>query len=255
MKAIAIIPARYASSRFPGKPLAHIDGMSMIERVYKQVKQCKDLDSVWVATDDDRIAEHIKSFGGSVCLTSPDIPNGTQRCYAAYMQGIEKGLEDTDIIINVQGDEPYIAPQAIDSVINVFKKLDHEKKDIVTLIKKIEDSESLFDPNVVKVVVSEKGKALYFSRQAIPFQRDTAEKTQWVKNSIYYKHIGLYAYKIGVLKTLVDLPQGKLEKVEKLEQLCWIEQGFNIHTSETPYESLSVDVPEDIEKLKKTRTI
>lgn len=251
MKAIAIIPARYGSSRFEGKPLADIMGKSMIRRVYEQVLQCQGVAWVWVATDDERIAAHLESFGARYCMTSPDLPNGTQRCYRAYADTIRPEIGEVDVIVNVQGDEPFIAPQAVEAVVNAFGE--GTEKDVVTLVKRITSSEFLFDPNVVKVVRDVQGKALYFSRQAIPFQRDLAQgdADAWLRTTPYFKHIGLYAYRSKVLAELTALAAGRLEKAESLEQLRWLENGYTIYGCETDYESVSVDRPEDIETLKK----
>ena len=251
MKAIAIIPARYGSSRFEGKPLADIMGKSMIRRVYEQVLQCKGLSGVWVATDDERIAAHLEGFGARYCFTSPDLPNGTQRCYRAYADTIRPAVGDVDVIVNVQGDEPFIAPQAVETVVKAFE--DGTDKDVVTLVKRITEPEFLFDPNVVKVVRAKDGRALYFSRQAIPFQRDLAagDAAAWLRTTPYFKHIGLYAYRSAVLAELTALETGHLEKAESLEQLRWLENGYTIYGCETDYESVSVDRPEDIETLKK----
>ncbi|MDE7150116.1 MAG: 3-deoxy-manno-octulosonate cytidylyltransferase [Bacteroidales bacterium] len=251
MKAIAIIPARYGSSRFAGKPLADIMGKSMIRRVYEQVRQCQGLSGVWVATDDERIAAHLESFGARYCMTSPDLPNGTQRCYRAYADTIRSEIGEADVIVNVQGDEPFIAPQAVEAVVNAFGE--GAEKDVVTLVKRITSPEFLFDPNVVKVVLDVRSRALYFSRQAIPFQRDLAKSDAeaWLQATPYFKHIGLYAYRSDVLSRLVALETGRLEKAESLEQLRWLENGYAIYGCETDYESVSVDRPEDIETLKK----
>ena len=251
MKAIAVIPARYGSSRFEGKPLADIMGKSMIRRVYEQVMQCKGLAGVWVATDDERIAAHLESFGARYCLTSPDLPNGTQRCYRAYADTIRPAIGEVDVIVNVQGDEPFIAPQALETVVKAFEE--GADKDIVTLVKRITEPEFLFDPNVVKAVRAKDGRALYFSRQAIPFQRDLAQTdaAAWLRTTPYFKHIGLYAYRSAVLAELTALETGRLEKAESLEQLRWLENGYAIYGYETDYESVSVDRPEDIETLKK----
>ncbi len=250
MKAIAIIPARYGSSRFEGKPLADIMGKSMIRRVYEQVCRCTGLAGVWVATDDERIAAHLDSFGARYCMTSPDLPNGTLRCYRAYADTVKAEIGEVDVIVNVQGDEPFIAPQAIETVVKAFE--DGPEKDIVTLVKRIASPDFLFDPNVVKVVRDVRGRALYFSRQAIPFQRDAAaDAGAWLHATPYFKHIGLYAYRSEVLAELVALETGRLEKAESLEQLRWLENGYTIYGCETDYESVSVDRPEDIETLKK----
>ncbi|MEG1498097.1 MAG: 3-deoxy-manno-octulosonate cytidylyltransferase [Bacteroidales bacterium] len=246
MKVIAIIPARYASTRFPGKPLVEIGDKSMINRVYEQVSRCVSVDGIYVATDDVRIADHVKHFGGNVCMTSCALPNGTIRCWEAYSQ-IVKQIGMVDVILNVQGDEPCIAPQALFSLISCFEDMQVQ---IATLVKKIDTQAELLDPNVVKVVRNQKKEALYFTRQTLPFLRDK-ELASWLEFADFYKHIGLYAYRPEVLSLLVRLPESELEKAEKLEQLRWLDHGFHILTKETNYESVSVDIPEDIDKIRK----
>lgn len=228
-------------------------GKSMIRRVYEQVRQCTGLAGVWVATDDERIAAHLDGFGARYCMTSPDLPNGTLRCYRAYADTIQAEIGEADVIVNVQGDEPFIAPQAIETVVEAFEN--DAEKEIVTLVKRMDSAGFLFDPNVVKVVRDVRGRALYFSRQAIPFQRDLARTgagaEAWLRATPYFKHIGLYAYRSDILAELAALETGRLEKAESLEQLRWLENGYTIYGCETDYESVSVDRPEDIETLKK----
>lgn len=235
---IGIIPARYASTRFPGKPLVMIDGRSMLQRVYQQALKTKNLKRVIVATDDERIAEHVKSFGGEVMMTSPLHQSGTDRC----AEVISKLDEVFDIAINIQGDEPYIQPEQIDLLCSCF---DIEATDIATLIKPTANPDEINNPNVVKVVVSKTQRALYFSRSPIPFNRNKKEDVA------YHKHIGIYAYRVSVLKQLALLPEGLLEQAESLEQLRWLENGFHIQTALTNFENIAIDTPEDLERLKK----
>ena len=245
MQFIGIIPARYASTRFPGKPLVEIQGMSMIERVYRQTMQASSLDKVLVATDDTRIFEHVKSFG-NVVYTSPDHPSGTDRCFEAalHMQN-QWGIAEDDVIVNIQGDEPFIHPAQIDMICKLF---DNAATRIATLIKPITNPQDLWNENVVKVVRAANGNALYFSRSPIPFCRGT-QKDNWLVNNTYFKHIGMYAYRMGVLKQITTLTPSQLEKTESLEQLRWLENGFAISTHVTELESLSVDTPEDLKKI------
>ncbi len=213
----------------------------MIQLVYEQVKKCSSLSFVVVATDDERIAEVVKGFGGKVVLTNPDHPSGTDRCYEAYqICGVP-----ADIIINIQGDEPFINPSQIDSLIQLF---DSEKVNIATLVKPIDNSDDLHNPNKVKVVLSQSGTALYFSRQAIPYLRGQEEKL-WLKKHCFYKHLGLYAYTPKALTEIVQLPVSDLENAENLEQLRWLSNDFQIHTAVTHLEAMAVDTPEDLNKL------
>ena len=242
MKTIAIIPARYASTRFPGKPLANIFGKSMIRRVYEQVSKTPELQGVVVATDDERIALHVSDFGGMVLMTSPDCLSGTDRCAEA----LEKLDIQADVVINVQGDEPFIQPQQIREICAL---MENSGADIGTLCKKIDSAERLFDPNVVKVVKDQQGKALYFSRQAIPYVRDR-ERNLWMEGTSFYRHIGMYAYRMEVLKALSRLPAGRLELAENLEQLRWLEAGYGLFVAETEFDSPGVDTPGDIQAIE-----
>ena len=246
MNIIGVIPSRYASTRFPGKPLAMIDGKSMIRRVWEQAKKSNLLKEVYVATDDSRIYDHVKGFGGSVLMTSADHQNGTTRC-KEVLDIISVGKTDTavEVIINIQGDEPFINPAQIDQLANLFK---NPKVDIGTLSRKIVDPKELFDPNTVKVVCGEPGFALYFSRQAIPFVRDT-NLQEWIGSHDFFKHIGIYGYRSDALQKISSLQPGILEEAEKLEQLRWLENGFHIAVTTTEYESPSVDTPDDLSKL------
>lgn len=238
MNAIAIIPARYSSTRFPGKPLVLIDGKPMIQRVYEQAIQCGDLSDVWVATDDERIQDAVLQFGGKVAMTSPECPSGTDRC----TQVLKDQNLQTDLIINIQGDEPFIQPQQISSLIELMQNTQAE---IGTLCKSITEESAIFNPNVVKIVLGKDGKALYFSRHPIPYVRGK-EKKDWVNEAPFFKHLGMYAYRSDVLTQLSALPQGLLEKAESLEQLRWLEAGYSIYVAETPWESIGIDSPEDL---------
>jgi len=237
METIGIIPARFASSRFPGKPLADISGKSMIQRVYERTLLSRMLTATVVATDDDRIAEHVRSFGGQVVITSSAHQSGTDRCAEAATH-----FPDAEIIINIQGDEPFIQPEQIDLLVSCFQQ-DNVK--IATLVKKITDQNELFNTNTPKVTVDKFFKALYFSRNTIPFQRDIPED-EWLVTGKYFKHIGLYGFRKETLQELTLLPVSKLEKAEALEQLRWLENGYTIQTAETNYESYGIDMPEDI---------
>jgi 3-deoxy-manno-octulosonate cytidylyltransferase (CMP-KDO synthetase) len=240
-----IIPARYASTRFPGKPLVMIGGKPMIRRVYEQ--SCLSLPTVYVATDDQRIYDAVAGFGGKVVMTSSDHRSGTDRCAEAA----EKiaGLEgfSPDVIVNIQGDEPYIRPEQIDLLASCF---DDRSVEIATLVRRAEPGEDLANPNQPKVVLDLSGNAIYFSRSVIPFLRD-APAAEWSARHNYYKHIGLYAYRTAVLKQLALLPGSPLEKAESLEQNRWLENGFRIRTAVTLWESLGIDTPEDLERVEK----
>jgi len=242
MQYLGIIPARYASQRFPGKPLIEIRGVSMIRRVFEQALKTDILRHVVVATDDERIYNHVKEFG-DVVITSSEHPSGTDRCFEAARKMSKRWeISDTDVIVNIQGDEPFIQPQQIDHLCNCF----HEPStQIATLIKKIDDTEFVNDPNIVKVVTDQQKQALYFSRSPIPYNRNVTMQSG--QQSVdYYKHIGMYAYRYGVLRDITQLPPSSLELAESLEQLRWIENGFAIKTIITATESLSIDTPEDL---------
>lgn len=238
---VAIIPARYASSRFPGKPLVDLGGKSMIQRVYGQVSQAQGIHQVVVATDDQRIYSHVQSFGGKAVMTRPEHPSGTDRCYEALQQ-LERRY---DYVINIQGDEPFIEPEQINQLAGVLDG----RTEIATLAKKITDTASLFNPNVVKVVFNRAGRALYFSRSPIPHMRNLPEEA-WPEQGSHYKHIGLYAYRSDILHKITQLPVSKLEKAEALEQLRWLDNGLNIQVFETTLETLGIDTPEDAEKAR-----
>jgi len=244
MSTLAIIPARYQSSRFPGKPLADIAGKTMIHRVYERCKTA--FDYVIVATDDKRIEDEVTSFSGESVMTSQNHPNGTSRVLEAYQIYCKSHPDiSIDLIINIQGDEPLISPKQLSSLEQTFAD---PKVELATLVKKIENNEELFDSNTPKVIIDNSSYALYFSRSTIPYLRDY-EKTEWLKHHTFYKHIGLYAYRPHILAQIVSMAIGNLEKAESLEQLRWLENGLKIKVVETDYESVSVDLPSDIEKV------
>jgi 3-deoxy-manno-octulosonate cytidylyltransferase (CMP-KDO synthetase) len=237
-----IIPARYASSRFPGKPLVLIGNKPMIQRVYEQSH--KILSLVYVATDDKRIYDAVISFGGKAIMTSSSHQSGTDRCAEAILKINEENGGNIDVVINIQGDEPFIKPEQISDLINCF---DDEAVELATLVRKVEQGEDIFNPNQPKVILNTKGDAIYFSRAALPFIRDL-DKSLWSENHVYYKHIGLYGYKSDTLKKITLLPRSLLEISESLEQNRWIENGYNIRTAITKWESIGIDTPEDLKK-------
>ena len=237
-----IIPARFASSRFPGKPLADINGKTMIQRVYEQAAMSQYLDIVVVATDDDRIYNHVLSFGGKVVMTATEHPSGTDRCYEALTQ-LGDGYE---YVINIQGDEPFIVPAQIDELAVVLKQGGVE---IATQMIAVNDHDSLFDKGEVKIVLNDNMEGMYFSRMVIPFIKGVDEK-EWHLHHTYYRHVGMYAYRSDILAQLTKLPVSKLEKAESLEQLRWVESGYKIKCVPTTYESHCIDTPEDLVRLK-----
>ncbi len=243
MKTLGIIPARYASSRFPGKPLVDLLGKPLVWYVYSRAKQA--LEHVVVATDDKRIFQTVTDLGGFAIMTSQNHKSGTERCAEAVLN-VEKQLgEKFDLVINIQGDEPLIEPPIISTLEKNFTPQDQ----IATLIKQETDAENLFDPNVVKVLVDKNKNAIYFSRQTIPYLRDIPKK-QWLENFTFYSHIGIYAYRKDILLQITKLEPTPLEKAEKLEQLRWIENGYKIKTSIVVYDAIGVDTPADLEKVK-----
>lgn len=242
MKSIGIIPARYASSRFPGKPLAVIDGKSMIRRVYEQAKKASLLDAVVVATDDERIRQHVKDFGGWVEMTFDGHQSGTDRCAE-----VMRRTEGYDLVVNIQGDEPFIDPDQIDQLVQFLAA--KTTFDIVTMARLLEDNHGVFDPNTVKVVFDKHRKALYFSRSPIPHVRNTPEAF-WPTQSSFYQHLGLYAYRSSALQLLSQLEPSSLELSESLEQLRWLENGFAIGLTLTSGQTISVDTPADLRKAE-----
>jgi len=244
MKILGVIPARYASSRFPGKPLAVIDGMTMIRRVYEQAVQCASLERVIVATDHETIRSHVALFGGDVMMTGEHHRSGTERCHEV-VEKLRLDGEIYDCVINIQGDEPFIEPAQIESVAGCFSV---STTLLATLIRKVTDSEDLTNPSVVKVVVDNHGSALLFSRSAIPFIRGM-EPQKWLSATAFYKHTGIYGYRSSVLDELVALPPSPLELAESLEQLRWLENGYRIQTQITEYDSVAIDTPADLLKI------
>ena len=241
MKTIAIIPARFSSSRFPGKVLIDIAGKSMIQRVYEQALQSDSLSDVIVATDDEKVHKQVTGFGGIAMMTSSKHQSGTDRCAE-----VVKRLDFEGQVLNIQGDEPFIQPSQINQLVNFL--LDRPDFEIVTLAKQIKDAKRLFDPNTVKLVFSKKEEALYFSRQCIPFVRGVGIG-DWMTRGKYYKHIGMYAYSSNALLRIADLPKGDLEKREALEQLRWLEQGYRIGVCITEEEAIGIDTPEDLKNV------
>lgn len=241
MKVLGIIPARYASVRFPGKPLADIGGKSMIQRVFEQTSKAKQLSKIIVATDHQEIFDHVVNFGGNVLLTAEYHQSGTDRC----CEIVDLSEENFDFVINIQGDEPFIDPGQIDDLVSFLTP----DTDIATQAKVIKTPEELQSPNTAKIVLSAQNEALYFSRQPIPFLRDFPFD-QWLENHVFYKHIGIYVYRTDVLRHIAKLPVSTLEKVEKLEQLRWLENGYRICVNITEYENMGIDTPEDLEKMK-----
>ncbi|MCF0256272.1 MAG: 3-deoxy-manno-octulosonate cytidylyltransferase [Bacteroides heparinolyticus] len=244
MKFLGIIPARYASTRFPAKPLAVLGGKTVIQRVYEQVAGI--LDDAYVATDDERIENTVKAFGGKVVMTSVRHKSGTDRCYEAYT----RIGGNYDVIVNIQGDEPFIQASQLQAIKACF---DTPSTQIATLVKPFtadNDFEALENVNSPKVVLDRNMKALYFSRSIIPYQRN-ADKKDWLKNHVYYKHIGLYAYRAEVLKEITSLPQSSLELAESLEQLRWLENGYSIKAGITEVETIGIDTPQDLERAER----
>jgi 3-deoxy-manno-octulosonate cytidylyltransferase (CMP-KDO synthetase) len=237
-KILGVIPARYASSRFPGKALALLDSRTMLEHVYERVSMARYLSNVVIATDDERIRDEARSFGANVRMTRDDHISGTDR-----VAEVASAFPETELVVNIQGDEPLIDPGAIDAAL--FPLLDDPAIPMGTLKKLIEDPREISDPNVVKVVTDHFGDALYFSRSAIPYLRDSGSRPQGI-----FKHIGLYVYRREFLMGYSDLPVGPLEKAEKLEQLRALENGFTIRVVETDYESIGVDTPADLERVQ-----
>jgi 3-deoxy-manno-octulosonate cytidylyltransferase (CMP-KDO synthetase) len=245
MKILGIIPARFDSTRFPGKPLIDLAGKSMIQRVYEQSKKASSLAEVVVATDDERIFNAVKAFKGNVIMTSSNHKSGTDRCAE-----VSKKMIGYDAIINIQGDEPLIDPKQINLLASCFNDISTE---LATLVKKIDSDNELFNQNTPKVIINKNSEAIYFSRQVIPFIKNV-EPSQYLKTHTFYKHIGIYGYRTTTLGIVSKLKLGHLELSEQLEQLRWLENGYKIKVALTKTESLAIDVPEDVikvlEKLK-----
>lgn len=240
MKFVAIIPARYASTRFPGKPLAVLGGKPVIQRVYEQVSSV--VNEVHVATDDERIRQCVEQFGGHAVMTRSDHKSGTDRIEEAA----EKTGTTADVIINVQGDEPFIQPSQIKTLMQLFDNADTQ---IGTLGKPFDSMEAVLNPNSPKIVTDRQGFALYFSRSAIPFVRGV-EQAEWLTRFPYLKHLGIYAYRRDVLRQVTQLPQSPLEQAESLEQLRWLENGYRIRVGLTDTETVGIDTPEDLERAE-----
>ena len=238
---LAVIPARFASTRFPGKPLVDIGGKTMIRRVFEQVMQAGLVDRAIVATDDERIRDHVRAWGGEVMMTRSDHPSGTDRCAE-----VARKFPDADFVLNVQGDEPFVQPQQINLLAETLTS--DRRFSIATLAKKIEQSDMLFNPNVVKVVFAEQsGAAIYFSRHPIPFVRG-ASPEEWMTQQPFYKHIGLYGFRRSTLLRIARLQPTPLERAESLEQLRWLEYGLRIRVGITNLETVGIDTPEDLMK-------
>ena len=240
MKFMAIIPARYASTRFPGKPLAVLGGKTVIQRVYEQVKSV--LDEVYVATDDDRIFQCVEAFGGRAVMTRTDHKSGTDR----IQEAVEKTGTSADVIINVQGDEPFIQPSQVETLMHLFDDPDTQ---IGTLGKPFESLEAVENPNSPKIVTDNRGFALYFSRSVIPYIRGV-EPADWFGRYPFLKHLGIYAYRREVLAEVTRLPQSSLEKAESLEQLRWLQNGYRIRVGLTDVETVGIDTPEDLQRAE-----
>ncbi len=241
-KVIAIIPARFASTRFPGKPLVDLGGKPMIQRTYERVLAVDGWQRVVIATDDLQIKEAAEAFGAEVIMTRTDHVSGTDRC----AEVLSKLGHNFDYVVNIQGDEPFIEPAQLLELAEGFKT----NAPILTLIKQITDVDTLLSVNTPKVVINLKGEALYFSRQTIPYLRGIPEQ-DWLSNHRFFKHIGLYAYRADVLVELSHLKPSPLELAESLEQLRWLENGYTIQTIETQFETMGIDTPDDLEKIKK----
>ncbi|GGB99713.1 3-deoxy-manno-octulosonate cytidylyltransferase [Dyadobacter sediminis] len=239
MRILGIIPARYASTRFPAKALADIGGKSMIRRVYEQARKATQLDQVIVATDDERILNHVKHFGGQAVMTSENHHSGTDRCFEALSK-----TGDYEYVINIQGDEPFISPEPIDSLAAVLDGV----TELATLVKIVDNEDILFNVNVPKAVLNKRKEVMYFSRQTIPYLRNAAQP-EWLDSHVFYKHIGIYAYRSDVLAEITKLPVSGLEKAEALEQLRWLENGYAIKAVITSDDSHGVDTPDDLERV------
>ena len=249
MKFIGIIPARYASTRFPAKPLAMLGGRTVIERVYRNVEN--EVDDIVVATDDVRIAQAVEAFGGNVVMTRTDHRSGTDRCFEAYVKTMADETASADtVVINIQGDEPFIHPQQIAAIRQCFAD---PTTDIATLVKPFTPADgfaALQNPNTPKVVMNGRDEAMYFSRSVIPYLRGVEAGDEWLSKHTYYKHIGLYAYRAKVLAEITQLPPSALELAESLEQLRWLQNGYRIKVGYTDIETIGIDTPADLERAE-----
>jgi 3-deoxy-manno-octulosonate cytidylyltransferase (CMP-KDO synthetase) len=243
MKILGIIPARYESTRFPGKVLADIQGKSMVQLVYDQAVKSQYLDKVIIATEDKKVVDHVARFGGEALLTRANHASGTDRCFEA----LQLQTETYDYVVNIQGDEPFIDPRQIDELAGLLEG----SVELATLIKKITTNDELFNLGEVKTVFNKEMEALYFSRQPIPYFRNAAE-LDWLQQQDYYKHIGIYGYRADILEQISNLPVSNLEKAESLEQLRWLENGLQIKLAFTDFESICIDTREDLEKVLAT---
>lgn len=239
MKAIGVIPARWASKRFEGKVLADLNGKPVIQHVWERARRCSSLEEVWIACDDERVMKAAKSFGAKAVMTPPELPSGTDRIALAVKDA------SVDVVVNIQGDEPLIEPRVIDALVKAMTQ--DPQCPMATVVKRITDEYELVNPNVVKAVLDAKGHALYFSRSVIPYNRDKGALSRMK----YFKHLGIYAYRKDFLKTWPMLPPSPLEQTEKLEQLRVLEAGFRIKTVETDVETIGVDTPEDLERVRR----
>jgi len=242
LKIIGVIPARYSSTRFPGKVLTPICGKPMVQWVHERALKATKLSDLFIATDDEHVKAKVLEFGGKVIMTSSKHASGTDRVAEAVAE------IDANVVVNIQGDEPLITPEAIDEVVEPF--FNDEQVQMTTLCRLADNIDEIFDPNTVRVVFDQNYNALYFSRSSIPFNREM-DKDSWLDDANYYQHIGVYAYKKSFLQKLAKLSQTPLEKIEKLEQLRVLESGYKIRVVETQYSPICVDVPEDVEKVEK----
>ena len=246
MNVWCVIPARYGSTRFPGKPLALIGDKPMIQWVYEKALQAKSIDRVLVATDDRRILQTVQDFGGQAVMTPSELPSGTDRVAFAVKD------EAVDVVINLQGDEPFVQPELLDALADVFAQRDDVH--LATPVKRITRYEELIDPNLVRVVIDKDGWALYFTRSVIPYLRDVPEQSAWPEHFPFFKHVGIYAYRKEFLLEFTEWASGALEQAERLEQLRVLENGRKIFTVQTEYESFSVDTPQDLKKINQLLT-
>jgi 3-deoxy-manno-octulosonate cytidylyltransferase (CMP-KDO synthetase) len=237
---LAVIPARFASTRFPGKPLVQIQGKTMVQRVFEQVSKVASIQEVVVATDDARIFDHVHSFGGKAVMTKAEHPSGTDRCAEVC-----KAFPDAKWVLNIQGDEPFIQPEQIELLLETIQA---SNAGIATLAKQLTEAAQLSNPNLVKVVRNQQGNALYFSRHPVPYCRGV-DPSEWTNAGLHFKHIGLYAFQRSTLLEITQLPPSPLEKAESLEQLRWLEYGFTIQVGLTDLETIGIDTPEDLERL------